>query len=457
MRSTRSSERKLDFCLRNFIEAMSPTNFFAMNPEVLKATLDEKGDNLIRGLENMLADLERGKGQLLIRQTDMTAFKVGENMAVTPGQVIYENKVMQLIQYAPATETVHALPILIVPPWINKFYILDLNERKSMIRWLVAQGHTVFVISWVNPDGSHRLETWESYMRTGVLEALGKALEETGQSQAHMVGYCIGGTMLSTTLATMAQEGDDRAASATFFTTLTDFTDAGELQVFVDDETLKNMAEEVGKRGYLDASAMATAFNMLRASDLIWGYVINNYMLGKEPFPFDLLYWNSDSTCMPGGVHLYYLETFYRQNRLARGEMQLGGHRLDLGDVRLPLYHVATVEDHIAPAATVFRGAQNFGSEEAKFVLSGSGHIAGVVNPPAGGKYQFWTKPGLEGRDLAEWRQGTAETPGSWWPDWDGWLAAKSAEQVPARAPGAVLGTIEPAPGRYVKTRFDER
>ncbi len=449
--------RKIELCLRNFIEAMSPTNFFSTNPAVLRATVDEKGENLVRGLENMLRDLERGKGSLLISQTDMEAFAVGRNMAMTPGKVVYENNLMQLIQYTPTTEDVYKTPLLIVPPWINKFYILDLNEKKSMIRWLVGQGHTVFVISWVNPDEKQKDETWESYMKSGVLEALGKVLEETGEEQAHMVGYCIGGTMLGSTLAWMAATGDDRAASATFFTTQLEFSNAGELQVFVDDETLKSLGEQIREKGYLDAENMATAFNMLRASDLIWGYVINNYMLGKDPFPFDLLYWNSDSTCMPGQVHLYYLDTFYRENLMARGEMVLGGEKLDLSKIKLPVYHIATIEDHIAPAESAFRGAKLLGSRSAKFVLSGSGHIAGVVNPPAMGKYQYWTKKGLAGKTLDEWREGTEETAGSWWPDWDQWLASKSKSKVPAREPGKVLGAIEDAPGRYVKVRFDER
>jgi polyhydroxyalkanoate synthase len=448
--------KKVEFYTRNFVEAMSPANFAATNPEVLRATLESKGENLARGLENMLKDLERGKGNLLIRQTDLEAFEVGRDMANTPGKVIFRNELFELIQYAPTTEQVHATPILFAPPWINKFYILDLNARKSFVRWLVAQGWTVFVMSWSNPDASHKDETWESYMTKGVLTALEKTLEETGEAKAHLVGYCIGGTMLGTTLAHMAARGDDRAASATFLTTQLDFTDAGELQVFVDDKTLEVLDEKMDE-GFLPAESMASAFNMLRASDLIWGFVIQNYLLGKDPFPFDLLYWNADSTCMPARVHHFYLDNFYNANRLALGEMALGGEKLDLSKVTLPVYHVATKEDHIAPPQSAFRGAKLLGSKNATFVLAGSGHIAGVINPPDMQKYQFWTKKGMAGATLHDWIKDAEETPGSWWPNWNKWLAGRSRRMVPARIPGARLGVVDDAPGAYVRVRFDER
>ncbi|GMG80826.1 class I poly(R)-hydroxyalkanoic acid synthase [Paralimibaculum aggregatum] len=453
---TPQDRKKLELITRNFIEATSPSNSPVINPEVLRTTIDEKGENLIRGLEHLVRDLERGKGQLLIQQTDMSAFKVGENMATTPGAVVFENELLQLIQYAPATEQVHKTPLLFCPPWINKFYILDLNEKKSMIRWLVEQGHTVFVISWVNPGPAQKDETWESYMTKGVLTALAKVLEETGEPQANIVGYCIGGTMVGSTLAYMAANGDDRVKSATFFTAQLDFTDAGELQAFVDDEVLDTIEQAVDEKGYLAAENMFAAFNSLRSTDLIWGFVINNYLLGKENFPFDLLYWNSDSTAMPGRVHMYYLDTFYNRNLLAKGEMEIAGQRLDLSRVKLPCFHVGTVEDHIAPAPSTYRAAKMLGSRSQTYILAGSGHIAGVVNPPASGKYQYWTKRGLKGTTLEEWREGTTETKGSWWPHWDKWLAAKSDGKVPGRSPGTVLGQIEPAPGRYVKQRFDD-
>jgi polyhydroxyalkanoate synthase len=343
-----------------------------------------------------------------------------------------------------------------VPPWINKFYILDLNAKKSMVRWLVAQGWTVFVVSWTNPDQRQKDETWESYMLKGVQTALAKVLEETGAPKAHMVGYCIGGTMLGTTLAHMAAKGDSRAASATFFTTQLDFTDAGELQVFVDEQTLKALDERM-EDGFLPAESMASAFNMLRASDLIWSFVVQNYLLGKDPFPFDLLYWNADSTCMPGRVHKFYLDSFYNHNRLAKGEMALGGVALELGRIALPVYHVATKEDHIAPPQSAYRGATLLGAKDATFVLAGSGHIAGVVNPPEAKKYQFWTRKGAAEPDLETWARGAEETQGSWWPHWDAWLRKRAGGQVPARAPGATLGVIEAAPGSYVKVRFDKR
>lgn len=449
--------KKITLLARNFIEAMSPSNFPATNPAVIRTTIDEEGENLARGLENLVRDLDRGHGNLLIQQTDMSAFEVGKNMAVSPGKVVFENRLFQLLQYAPSTETVHETPLLICPPWINKFYILDLNEQKSLIRWLVAQGHTVFVISWVNPNDEHRGETWETYLQDGILTAVDKVLEETGASDTNIVGYCIGATLLGTALAWMAKKGDTRIRSATFFTGQFDFSDAGELQAFVDEEVLDTVSQAAEDHGYLAAENMFGAFNSLRSNDLIWSFVVNNYLMGKDNFPFDLLYWNSDSTCMPGHVHVFYLDTFYNKNKLAKGELELLGEKLDMGEVTVPCYHVAAKEDHIAPAASAYRGAKMLGSKSQKFVMSGSGHIAGVVNPPELGKYQYWTRSGIKQPDLDSWAEGTKETPGSWWPDWDKWLAKHSKEMVPAREPGARLGTIEDAPGRYVKDRSDAR
>ncbi|MEL6782627.1 MAG: alpha/beta fold hydrolase, partial [Pseudomonadota bacterium] len=424
-------------------------------PDVLEATIEEKGENLLRGIEHLVRDIEKGDGVLRIRQTDMEAFAVGDNVANAPGTVIFENEVMQLIQYAPSTETVYKRPLLICPPWINKFYILDLNEKKSMVRWLTSQGHTVFLISWVNPSEKQKDETWDSYMQKGVLTAIDKALEESGADKLNIVGYCIGGTMLGTTLSYLAAKGDERLASATFFTTQLEFSDAGELQAFVDEEVLDGLKPAVEEHGVLSSENMFNAFNCLRSTDLIWSFVVNNYLLGKGNFPFDLLYWNSDSTSMPGRVHLQYLDTFYNQNLLAKGEMVVDGVTLDPKKVTLPCYHVATVEDHIAPADSAYRGAKLLGGRQHRFILAGSGHIAGVVNPPAAGKYQYWTKSGMKGTSLSDWREGTTETAGSWWPDWHEWLAKKAGAQVTAREPGAVLGRIEPAPGRYVQRRAD--
>ncbi|HET7410448.1 MAG TPA: class I poly(R)-hydroxyalkanoic acid synthase [Paracoccaceae bacterium] len=443
--------KKVALLTRNFVEAVSPSNYPGTNPEVIRTTLAEEGENLARGLDNLMRDLERGKGALLIQQSDPTAFRVGENMAVTPGKVVHQNEVMQLIQYAPSTDEVHATPVLIVPPWINKFYILDLNEQKSLIRWMVGQGHTVFVVSWVNPGDAQRDESWESYMKKGALVALDRVLEETGERQANLVGYCIGGTLLATMLAWMAAKGDDRVRSATFFTSQADFSDAGELQAFVDGEVIDTIAQASEEHGFLAAENMFGAFNCLRANDLIWSFVVNNYLLGKDNFPFDLLYWNSDSTRMPGRVHTFYLDTFYNRNLLAKGELVLDGERLDLGRVELPIYHVGTIEDHIAPSPSAYRAARLFGSRSQTFVLAGSGHIAGVVNPPSLGKYQYWTRRGVAQPDLDSWREGAKETAGSWWPHWDRWLARRSGRKVAARQPGAVLGVIEDAPGAYVR------
>ncbi|MBA3324236.1 MAG: class I poly(R)-hydroxyalkanoic acid synthase, partial [Rhodobacteraceae bacterium] len=433
--------RKAAFLTRNFVEAMNPANFFALNPEVLEATVEQRGENLVRGLRMMLEDLDRGKGKLLIRQTDMDAFEVGRNTAVSPGAVVWQNDILQLIQYAPATGKVFAKPLLIIPPWINKYYVLDLNPRKSLVKWLVDQGHTVFMISWVNPDERHAGQTWESYLFEGAVAAIDKALEETGQKSLHVASYCIGGTLAGTMLAHMGRTGDKRVASATFFTAQLDFEDAGELQIFVDDQTLGMLDADL-ERGYMPADRMASAFNMLRANDLIWGYVVSNYMLGKDPFPFDLLYWNADSTAMPARVHQFYLEQFYVRNALVKGELEIAGRPAELSDIKTPVYHVATKEDHIAPAHSVYRGAKEMTRADVRFVLAGSGHIAGVVNPPVLGKYQFWTNPDMKPPKLEDWLQGAEETPGSWWPDWDGWLKARSGRQVAARAPGARLGVI---------------
>ncbi|NNU81212.1 class I poly(R)-hydroxyalkanoic acid synthase [Halovulum dunhuangense] len=448
--------KKAEFYTRNFVEAMNPANFFALNPEVLEATAEQRGANLVRGLKMMLADLERGKGQLLIRQTDMDAFEVGRDMAVSEGAVIFENDILQLIQYAPATEQVHAKPLLFIPPWINKYYVLDLNQKKSMVRWLVGQGHTVFMISWVNPDERQRDETWDSYLTKGAIAAIDAALKETGQKSLNIASYCIGGTLAGTLMAYFGKTKDKRVASATFFTAQLDFSDAGELQVFVDDETIRAVDAEMEK-GYLPAQKMAAAFNMLRSNDLIWSYVVNNYLLGKDPFPFDLLYWNADSTSMPAKVHHFYLDHFYDDNDFAEGRLSVLDTPVTLADIRGPVYHVATKEDHIAPADSVYRGARRMTGADVRFVLSGSGHIAGVVNPPAAQKYQFWTNDDLSSDELSRWMAEAEEHPGSWWTDWDAWLAARSGRKVPARQPGAVHGVIEPAPGRYVKVRFDQR
>ncbi len=447
-----AARKKLDFYTRNYVDSIHPANFFALNPEVLETTAAQNGENLVRGLRMMLEDIERGQGKLLIRQTDMDAFEVGRDMAVTPGKVIWQNNVLQLIQYTPSTEKVHAKPLLFVPPWINKYYILDLNEKKSLMKYLVGQGYTVFIISWVNPTEAQRDETWDSYAQA-VLDAVDVALAAMGQKSLNIGGYCVGGTLLGPLLAYLGKTGDKRVASATLFTTQLEFSDAGELQIFADEETLADLETQMPD-GYLPAQTMASAFNMLRANDLIWSYVVNNYLLGKEPFPFDLLYWNADSTGMPAKLHLYYLRRFYMENAFARGDFELFGEGVTPTDVSVPIYHVATKEDHIAPAASVYRGAQMLTGADNRFVLSGSGHIAGVVNPPAAGKYQYWTGD-MDGKDtLADWLDAASETAGSWWGDWDKWLKKRSGKKRAARDVGE---GIEDAPGSYVKDRFDLR
>ena len=447
--------KKVEFATRNFLEAMNPANFFSLNPEVIEATTAENGENLVRGAQMMLEDMKRGKGELLIRQTDMKGFEVGKNMALTPGKVVWQNDILQLIQYAPTTAKVHETPLLFIPPWINKYYVLDLNEKKSMMKWLVAQGHTVFIISWANPDERHKDQTWESYMFDGASEAIDKVLEETGAKSVNLASYCIGGTLTGTLMAHLGRKKDKRVKSATFFTAQLDFADAGELQVFVDEHTVELVDSQMDK-GYLPAQTMAKSFNMLRSNDLIWSYVVNNYLLGKEPFPFDLLYWNSDSTAMPAQVHHHYLENCYLNNAFVNGDFMVKGEQILMSDIKGPVYHIATVEDHIAPASSVYRGARQMTSADITFVLSGSGHIAGVVNPPVLEKYQYWVNTDLSPESLEDWKSKADSTAGSWWPHWDKWLAEHSKKQVKARKPASTLKAIEDAPGSYVKVRFDQ-
>lgn len=451
---------KLEFFTDRFVEAISPSNVFAMNPQVLQTTMEENGANVVRGMKQMVRDLKRGDGELLISQTNMKAFEVGKNIAVTPGKVIFQNDLIQLLQYEPVTETVYARPLLIAPPWINKFYILDLNEKKSLIRWLVAQGYSVFVISWRNPEAGSVERNFEDYVSEGFYEAIDAVLEETGQKSVNTVGYCIGGTMQSCALAHMAATSDKRIHSATFFTAQADFEKAGDLKIFVDDKSLDRMSRDAEKGGgVLSAQEMAQAFNMMRGNDLIWSYVVNNYYLGKEPPAFDLLYWNADATRMPGKCHVDYLRDFYRDNALAKGALSMMGEKLDITKIKTPIYSVAAREDHIAPAESVYRTMKKFGST-VRFVVGGSGHIAGVVNPPDPDKikYQYWTSPIAKSKwpkRVEDWIANATETPGSWWPDWDKWLANKSGKQVEAREAGAALGTFEDAPGSYVTVRSD--
>jgi len=444
--------RRVAFFTKQFADAFAPTNFPLTNPDVLKATLASNGENLLKGLENLASDIARGQGELSIRRS-ADGFVIGENVATAPGKVVFRNGLMELIQYAPATETVHERPLLIFPPWINKFYIIDMRPENSFVRWLVSRGYTVFLVSWVNPDATAAQKGFEEYMREGVFAALEAVEKATGVKDPNCVGYCIGGTLLAATLAWMAQKNDARIHSATFWAAQTDFSEAGDLQVFVDDAQLDALQQQMQESGgVLKGSKMAGAFNMLRANDLIWSFVINNYMLGKEVAPFDLLYWNSDTTRMPEKLHLSYLRNCYRDNALALGKMEMGGIKLDLTRVKVPVYLQSAREDHIAPARSVYKAVQLF-SGPVRFILAGSGHIAGVINPPAAGKYQYWTNTKKEA-DFDAWLPGAKETAGSWWPDWDQWLSKLSGEQVPARTPGdGKLKPIGEAPGTYVKVK----
>ena len=447
------TKQKAGFYVRQIANALSPSNFVLTNPELLRETLLSNADNLVRGMRMLAEDIEAGGGDLRIRQSDASMFAVGRNLATTPGKVIFQNDLMQLLQYAPSTATVRKRPLLIVPPWINKFYVLDLTPKNSFIKWCVDQGLTVFCISWVNPDASLAQKTFEDYVREGPLAALDAVKQATGEGKVDAIGYCVGGTLLSVALAAMAAWRDERITSATLFASQVDFTHAGDLKVFVDEEQVKALEERMAQRGYLEGRAMATVFNLLRSNDLLWPYVINNYLKGKSPFPFDLLYWNADATRMPAANHSFYLRNCYLDNRLSKGEVVIGNTPIDLKAVKIPIYNLATREDHIAPAKSVMVGSKLFGGD-VKFVVSGSGHIAGVINPPAKQKYQFWTGPKPRNADIDGWLAKAKEHPGSWWPDWLVWLTRQSPTEVAARIPGdGALKPIEDAPGNYVKVR----
>ncbi|MGH6736245.1 MAG: PHA/PHB synthase family protein [Methyloceanibacter sp.] len=446
------TRKKALFYLDQMLAALSPSNYPLTNPEVVRATLATNAENLVQGMAQLAHDLEQSKDLLRVSQTDLGAFEVGRDLAITPGKVVFQNELIQLIQYAPATEQVYERPLIIVPPWINKYYILDLVPEKSLVKWAVDQGFTVFMISWVNPGAKLAQKTFEDYMHQGVLAAVEAVNRQLGLHHVNVLGYCVGGTLLAATLAYLAAKGDDRIASATFLTAQVDFSEAGDLLVFIDDTQLKALEEMMAEQGYLDGSRMAAVFNMLRPRDLIWPYVVNNYLLGKKPFPFDLLFWNADSTRLPAANHAFYLREFYHENRLSKGEMELGGIKLNLSNVKIPIYELFTREDHIAPAKSVYHGSKLFGGP-LRHVMAGSGHIAGVVNPPAKKKYQHWTG-GAPAATLEEWIASATEAPGSWWPDWTSWLAERSGEKVPARDPSAgPLKPIEDAPGAYVKMR----
>ena len=449
--------QKVDFVSRQIVDALSPTNFAFTNPAVLRETKERRGENLREGAENLAAALARGKGPLAVEQVPLDAFEIGTDIALTPGEVVFQNDLMQLIQYAPATETVYKRPLLIVPPWINKYYILDLRPRNSFVAWCVAQGYTVFMVSWVNPDERHRDRGFDDYLRDGVLAALDAIEGATGESEVTAIGYCIGGTLLAMALAWMGAQGEPRIRAATFFAAQVDFTDGGELRVFTDPSTLKLVEGEVERRGFLDGASMAAAFNLLRSNDLVWHYAVEGYLMGRKPRAFDLLYWNADSTRFPARLFFDYLRAMYQENRLASpGAFEALGRPIDLADIRIPVYLQASRQDHIAPVVSVYKAMRLF-SGPRRFVLAGSGHIAGVVNPPDRNKYQHWINPGRRRhRSFDEWFAGAEEHPGSWWPDWHRWMSRRSGRRVAARVPGeGGLAPIEPAPGSYVRVRYD--
>jgi polyhydroxyalkanoate synthase len=455
------TRRKVDFFTRQYIDALAPSNFALTNPEVFRETIASGGQNLVKGLNNLLDDIERGNGQLKISMTDSKAFELGVNIATTPGHVVFQNDLMQLIQYEPATAKVAKRPLLIMPPWINKYYILDLREKNSLIKWCVAQGLTVFVISWVNPDERHAAKDFVDYMLEGPLAALDAIEKATGEKDANVLGYCLGGTLLAAALGHLAAKKDKRIVSASFMTSLIDFTGAGELEVFIDEEQVSSLERKMSERGYLEGSHMANTFNMLRSNDLIWSFVINNYLMGRDPFPFDLLHWNQDSTRMPAKMHSFYLRNMYMRNKLREpGGISLAGTPIDVSKVAVPAYFVSAIEDHIAPWKTTYAGTQLLGGKS-RFVLSGSGHIAGMINPPEANKYGYWTNEKLPAT-AEEWFKGAKQHPGSWWKDWIDWLQPYLGPQVAAREVGKTVGktrarVIEAAPGSYARQRADVR
>jgi len=445
------TRHKARFYVKQIANAISPSNFILTNPELFRETVASSGENLVRGMRMLAEDIQAGKGDLKLRQADNSRFEIGKNLATTPGKVVGRSDVAEIIQYEPTTGKVLKRPLLICPPWINKFYILDLNPEKSFIRWAISQGHTVFVISWVNPDERHGHKGWEAYIHEGIEYGLDIIEKATGEREVNAIGYCVGGTLLAAALALMAQEGDKRIRSATLFTTQVDFTHAGDLKVFVDEDQVAALERAMNEKGFLEGTKMATAFNMLRSGDLIWPYVVNNYMRGKDPMPFDLLYWNADSTRMSAANHSFYLRSCYLENRLTEGKMTLDGRTVSLADVTIPIYNLASREDHIAPSRSVFLGSRFFGGQ-VEYVMAGSGHIAGVVNPPAAMKYQFWTGGNPVG-DFEAWIAGATEHAGSWWPHWQKWIADKDNRRVAARKPGKKTRALGEAPGEYVRVR----
>lgn len=445
-------QRQVDFFTRQILDLYSPANFLATNPDALEKAVETEGQSLIDGLENLVRDLEANHGELSVTLADPNAFEVGVNIATTPGAVVFQNRMFQLIQYAPTTEKVHKVPLVIFPPWINKFYILDLKEKNSLIKYAVDQGFTVFVVSWVNPDESYRDVGFDEYVKDGLFKAVDVAKQITGEEQVNVIGYCIAGTLLTIALAHMAAHDDKSIKSATYFTAMTDFEEAGDLGVFIDDGFLAGIEREVDEKGYLSHRFMSRTFSYLRANDLVYGPAIRSYMMGEAPPAFDLLFWNGDSTNLPAKMAKEYLSGLYRDNKLSKGQFEVFGEQLDMGKIKTPLYVIATRSDHIAPWKPSFTGL-NKTSGTKKFVLAQSGHIAGIVNPANGGKYGHWTNRASP-RDLDKWFENSEFHNESWWGDWSRWLARRSGKKIAARTPGNKdYPVIEAAPGSYVKKR----
>lgn len=449
--------KKVEFFTENLINALSPSNFILTNPEVLRETINSNGQNLLKGLRNFLKDIERSRETLQISMTDLKAFKVGVNLARTPGKVIYENDLIQLIQYSPQTPEIYKVPLLIIPPWINKYYILDLSEKNSMVNWLVQQGYTVFLISWVNPDKRYRDKEFEDYMKEGPLTALDIVEKVTGVKAINVMGYCIGGTLLACTLAYLAETNQqDRIQSATHVTTLIDFEDAGDFSTFLDEDQIHIFERKMYHEGYLDGGSMAMSFNMLRANDLIWSHFIKNYLLGEEPFPFDILYWNADATNLPAKMHSFYLRGMYLRNLLVKpNALHLLGKPIDIRKINVPLYFFSAMHDHIVPWKTTYKAFKLYKCP-ITYSLGGSGHVAGVVNHPDRHKYNYFTNDKLE-KNPDSWLKKATNHEGSWWVHWSDWLKKHSGERIPARAPGGKgIKIIEDAPGSYVKKQLIE-
>ena len=445
-------QQKLEFYTQQYIDAMSPTNFAITNPEVLQQALDTKGKSLVDGMKNLLSDAEKGR----ISMTDESAFVLGENIATTKGSVVFENEMFQLIQYAPTTAETFTRPTMIVPPCINKFYILDLQEQNSYVKYCVDQGQTTFMVSWLNPTTEQSYISWDDYVEKGILEAIQVVKEITNNDKINAVAWCIGGTLMASALAVMAERKDNSIASTTFLTTLTDFSDPGDLRVFIDEHQVKKLEEKVASQGYLSGRELATSFNMLRSNDLIWSYVVNNYLKGQTPPPFDILYWNSDSTNLPADMYIYYINNMYLENNLRKkGALTMCGEKIDLGKIKVPCYFLSTIEDHIAPWKVTFEGTELLKGKN-EFVLGASGHVAGVVNPASKNRRNYWINGEL-GKGAEHWLETAERNEGTWWNHWAEWLKRRAGKKVaaPTVAGNDTYTEIEPAPGRYVAARGD--